>query len=376
MAANASVLTLPAGHDHVASVDRGPRIFVATMLFASLLGFATGPLIAPEWWPDNPQKTISYMLHFVASMHIGLTYFLYVDRDAKELIESQKYRFYLVSPLLFLVFFVAFYYGSVIERNLIWVSLGAWTLWHFQKQNFGIFCLLATARNEISTRSLEKKSIYLGGFAGICLNAVGYAGGLSALGLPGFVYPCFVVGCVLQAAATGLALWIIYADRQNITLRHFFLLLFSSYWLTLGILPWGVAWMTCAAGHGYQYVAIMTMVGAESGENFRDRRLPRSFAPFIGVAVTAAIGLLVYGIGGRLIYHMVPQSLQSDALSNGILGLSFAFTGVHYVLDAGIWRLNKPIPRKYVRRKLALIFNPAAASGQVDRLQPRTDVAG
>lgn len=327
------------------------------MFIASTLGFASGPLIAPEWWPNYPQRQIGLTFHFISSMHIGLTYFFYIDRDAKELIASQRYRFYVVAPSLLLIFFSAFYFATETLRNLIWIGLGIWTLWHFQKQNYGIFCLIGTARGDARPRRSEINAIYLGGVAGTCLNAIGYAGGLAQLGWSELVHPVFTAGCVLQGVAIGFALWTIYEDRQALSVRHVFLMLFASYWLTLAIMPWSVAWLTSAAGHGYQYIAIMAMVGAGSGENFRPSRVSHRLAPLLGLAVTAAIGLGVYIAADRIIYHVVPAGAQSDALANGIIGLSFSFTAVHYLLDAGIWRLSKPVPRQYVRQKLAFIFS-------------------
>lgn len=188
------------------------------------------------------------------------------------------------------------------------------------------------------------------------MNAIGYGGGLAQLGLPQLVQPVFIAGCLLQIVATGLAALVIYQDRRHLSIRHLFLILFSSYWLTFAFMPWGVAWMTSAAGHGYQYIAIMMLVGAGSGRNYRPSGISRQAAPFLGMAVTVLIGLAVYISADRLLYLIVPKGWQDDALTNGIVGLAFSFTAIHYVLDATIWRLSEPMSRKYVRNKLAFLF--------------------
>lgn len=336
---------------------RQPRFFVGAMLIASTLSLVTGPLMAPEWWPSSePQKAVGAVLLFTSAMHIGLTYFFYIDRDAREVLHTQWIRFYVAPPILLVGLFALFYLGGSWLRNLLWIWIGIWTLWHFQKQHYGIFCLIATARKDQRAREIERNAIYLGGIAGMCLNAIGYAGGLEKLGLPALAQPVLYAGFALQAVATGLALWVVYQDRQRLSLRHLFLLLFSSYWITLGFMPWGVAWMTSAAGHGYQYVVIMAMVGAASGPALQPRRLPGWAAPVFGVLVTAAIGLTIYVFADRILFRLVPEAWRTDALSSGLVGLSFAFTGVHYVLDAGIWRLSQPAPRQYVKRKLGFLF--------------------
>lgn len=332
------------------------EVFVLSMLIASLIGFVLVPALTPFWWKAEAQQSAYAAVTYVTSMHIGLTYFFYLDRDAQTLIRSQWFRFYVAAPFTLAFFFLAFYLGSEPVRNTLWVFIGGWTIWHFQKQNFGIFNLVNLARSSGPVQREEKFAIYAGGIAGILFNSIGYAKGLTDLGYAAWSTPALVAGAIFQAAAIGAAALVIYRDRSMLTLRHVFLAIFVLNWLPLAFLPWQVAFFACAYGHGIQYALMMGIVGSNSSRIALFRNLPPIIAPYVGVVTVAVVGVGMFWFAGHT-GTLFRNGGETTPLGAGLIGLTFAVTGVHYVLDAGIWRMRLPLPRQYMQRKLNFLFS-------------------
>ncbi|HIC7208533.1 hypothetical protein [Burkholderia vietnamiensis] len=330
--------------------------FVLSMLIASLIGFALIPALTPFWWKTGAQQSAYVAVTYVTSMHIGLTYFFYLDRDAQTLIRSQWFRFYVAAPATLAFFFLAFYLGSEPVRNTLWVFIGGWTIWHFQKQNFGIFNLVNLARSSGPMKREEKFAIYAAGIAGVLFNSIGYAKGLTSLGYAAWSTPALVAGYAFQAVAVGVAALVMYRDRSDLALRHAFLVIFVLNWLPLAFLPWQVAFFACAYGHGIQYALMMGIVGSNSSRIALFRNLSPRITPYVGVTTVALIGVGMFWFAGHT-GMLFGNGSETTPLGAGLIGLTFAVTGVHYVLDAGIWRMRLPLPRQYMQQKLNFLFS-------------------
>lgn len=329
--------------------------FVFMMLAASVFGFVAIPFLTPVWWKADIQQSAYASLMYVTGMHIGLTYFFYLDKDAGAVMRSQWLRFFVAAPATLAFFFLAFYLGSQPVRNALWVIIGAWTIWHFQKQNFGIFSLtnLAAADKPVSTQ--EKFAIYSAGVAGMLFNSIGYAKGLTLLGFNELSGPALYLGWAAQALSIGALLCVLCRDRASIRLRHAFLSIFVLNWTMLAFVPWPIAFATCSFGHGIQYMLMMTMVGSRTKRIRFVGEVPSAVAAYVGAALVILVGVCVFYIAGHT-NTLIPNEGEASPLGIGLIGLTFAITGVHYVLDAGIWRMRLPVPRQYMTGKLAFLF--------------------
>jgi hypothetical protein len=288
-------------------------------------------------------------------MHIGLTYFFYVDRDARPVIAAQRTRFLVMAPLVLIAFFVAFMLSNQLLRSWIMIGVGVWTIWHFQKQNLGVYALIGLARGDPPMSAIERQIIIFAGVAGMPLNAVGYGDGLKGANLLNLAPALLTIGLVLQIAVGIAALFVIYRDRGSLSIRHVFLLTFAFNWATFLFLPYVVAWVSSGLGHGLQYVFIMLMVGARSKNTIGVPKLPAWAAPSINAAIVFLIGVLFFEFARR-VPMWPPKAYSTEAFTSGLNGLALAVTIVHYVLDAGIWRLSRSEARNYMRTKLDFLF--------------------
>jgi len=102
--------------------------------------------------------------------------------------------------------------------------------------------------------------------------------------------------------------------------------------------------MGYALAHGMQYYVFMYFMG--SNQTLLSRNIIR-----LMILVGACV--LVGGALTQMRYAGVWGSYK-----NGIFGACLGFVMVHFVIDAGVWRLKEPFQRGYIQNSFAFLFTP------------------
>lgn len=305
----------------------GFELAVATIAPLALVLLAAGPL----------QERVLWLIGITAAPHVMAGFAFYFDRDARPVLASDARRFYL-APVMLVAGFAAF--GSVagsLDPRVPATAIGAFFVWqfhHFSRQNYGVMSLVLRAWGLDRLSDREARLIRWGGLASM-------PGGLrpvrllfGAMLVPDVVIDaCFVAGLVLLTAAlfevvTSGARGRRLAMLAGVTVFH----------LPLFVVPTAATALALhAVAHPFQYGYIMWRL--------RDGR-------DTGKARTTMV-LLVLATGGAWVLRTITAG--DTPLVGVLVGAGFGIVAWHFVLDAGVWKLSKPEPRAYMKRRFAFL---------------------
>jgi hypothetical protein len=103
--------------------------------------------------------------------------------------------------------------------------------------------------------------------------------------------------------------------------------------------------------HGAQYLLLMSLVAAGGGA-------PRSPGGRTARALRLAVLVNLVLIGGAALE--VTSHLHDGGRSFRLLyGMYLGVVMAHFVLDAGLWRLRDPFPRRFLARRVPYLLRPA-----------------
>jgi len=210
--------------------------------------------------------------------------------------------------------------------------LFSWQLWHFHRQNLGIVALAATSRSLPTPSRAERYPLTIAAGAAIA----------AFLARPGLlqvrVNPR--MGALLPASAAVFAGAVaagVLAYRRRSHLGYCVaygsaLLFFVPVFLYRS--PYAaVGGLTVA--HGLQYLVLVGMVTDGGG---------RASRPDATAAAGAAVFVLV--VGGLL--SIASHLHTAGAVLRLAYGAYIGLVASHFVIDAAIWRLRDPFPRRFL----------------------------
>lgn len=356
--------------------------FTNLLFFMSMIGFFIIPVTASIYWPFKQTIDLYHFIIYVSGAHIGFTYFFYFDKEAKSLRNEQWVRFYLIPlPVMLLIFYIFLHADAVTEKYL-WQAIGIWTIWHFQKQNFGVFTFICIDKGLKTASKLEKSMILGSGLVACAANLLNYGKGIEGTLFDSFRHTIFSVSSfcfvLIFLLLIGTMIWNRINCKTSIfTQRNFALALFVLYFWPLFIVKnANVAFMMFAVGHGLQYILFLSII-ASDGKNrilFRFpfiisalrfpflRNLRSSSIIFFQLLFLFCLSFAIFA-GTNYLSNLKVEEFLGFNLGKGLIGLAFSVTAVHYILDAGIWRLTKPIPRSYAKKNFDFIFSSKNSSG-------------
>ena len=332
--------------------------FTAGLFLLTLLPCLAVPIMASAWWPFG--DAIGLFTFWVGA-HQAATFFLYFDVDALRLMRREP-LLYFASPLAILVGATVSYAACPAPiRGALLTTFVAITLWHYQRQNLGVysFYLKATGAGPVSLD--ERRALSLGGTAGIVAFAFGrpdFIGGWSVL--DPFAVPAAVVAVGIwgvaavfwsraliahdTAAAVGL--------NQSPVVRFLLLgLLVLFFWPALLVKNTGAAFFIFALAHSLQYLMMMAIVAV----NRSPRDAPSATAwwrPALSVAALFTFtGVFYY------FWHLeqFTRVAGPEWKNQAIIGAGLAPTLAHYLFDSRLWRLRDPGARAFVASKFRFL---------------------
>lgn len=305
----------------------GFELAVATIAPLALVVLAAGPL----------RDRVLWLVGITAAPHVMAGFAFYFDRDARTLLASDRRRFY-VAPVCLVAGFAAF--GSVagtMDPRVPVTALAGFFVWqfhHFSRQNHGVVSLTFRAWGLDRPTDREAELIRWGGVASMLGSLRVVRGVFGPLLIPdalveaGFLAGLVLVACALVAVVMSGARGRRLAMLAAVTLFH----------VPLFVVPApATALALHAVAHPFQYGLIMWRCSRGGREHAQRTTMT---VAIVALATTGAWALDNLAAGDRPLVGLV-------------VGAAFGVVAWHFVLDAGVWKMSKPEPRAYMRRRFA-----------------------
>jgi hypothetical protein len=312
------------------------------------LGALVGAILMAPPASASPGWGLAWLLFLGSSSHVAATGWLYTLPNVRAYARERPGRF--VYTPIGLVVMTGALAMLVPSPSFAWLLLPyfAWQLIHFQKQNLGMTALTASSRGVAGLRPLERRALTVAGLAGAA--ALFACPDVLQLDIdPGLelIRP-FALATFVGAVVTGT--WLVGRRPPRDRPAVFCLVYVTSLCFALPVFVFespyaAVGGMTIA--HGLQYLLLVGMVAA--GGSGGKRRLVR-LGTFCNVAL----------IGGAAL-NAASHLHTGDATARLVFGASLGLAMAHFVIDAGIWRLRDPAPRRLVSTYLPYLLPPRPA---------------
>jgi len=300
---------------------------------------------------------IKASLLFLGTAHVPATFFFYVDKDFSEIINRNKRRYVYIPLALTVATGLVFALGGTAVQAYVLLIYWSWQAFHYGRQNTGIYSFASIATRGTKADRTEKIIIDLGTWCGII-------GTFKILGLgvaPAYLHApidtvyrfgTFAFGAVLLAS---IAVYIKNFKRTTPLLSAFYftlVLFFLPVFISTNI---AVAFFSYAMAHGLQYILFMTVVSLNPAPESVPQRMPvANAAKLIGIMLV--LGFVFYRAGDLKTIQFVASSDTLSKIVDFIFGAVLGATMAHFVIDAGAWRLSKPLQRMYMGKRFDFVF--------------------
>ena len=316
--------------------------------FLVLLGVATAvPWLTLPWLARNAAQggmtaqTKTLLVFLGSGVHVAASYALYFDNDLRPVMRAHRLRYFVAPVAVVIVSAVLFAWsGARLSASLLTFYF-VWQTHHYTRQNIGVFAFSTKALHTLPATTLERAAITTSGFAGVI--------GMITLIAPfertpiarPAMYAHNIASLVFVGALVLLVLCIPRALEAGNPMRFVFLVAGVAFYLPTFIYrdPFSAV-SSYAIAHGCQYLVFMAYIAAHRRES-----IGRRF-----VLPTAGLALF----GGLVLWrmqHATGVGRPWAALNGFYLGLVM----VHFVLDAGVWRLSEPAQRKYMAERFGFL---------------------
>jgi hypothetical protein len=285
---------------------------------------------------------IVYLIGILGVSHVGMTAFFFVgDRRYKEIIRSEPQRYILAPIALTLFAFVVFTYWP----KGFWPYFAvhyAWLLWHFGRQNFGIYAFLSASNRSGAVSVLERNYFSLLPIAAIPKALVLYPQiGLTPAAARVAEFSSFALTAACFVIAVIIALRVRH-DRQRVIAICMGLLFFLPTIASSNPLV-----ATAFYAHPVQYIVMMAYLAGDKKQGPVGYRL--------GVLTAAGLGL------------WVALTYLSGSYGLAFLALTYGLTQAHFVVDAGLWKMKQPKQRAAILDSYDFLFsNPSYSQSGMD----------
>ncbi len=266
--------------------------------------------------------------------HVPTTAAFYFDPELRPYLLGHTGRF-VVAPLAVIPAAGAFAWLAPV--GMLQVALAGfigWQIHHFTRQNLGMLAFLFCSRQMPGLTVDERRFLW-------ATEAVGLLGMVPMLPLYSSVpfthgRPFWLVGAVVLVASAG---WLV-THRPADPVRARALTMAWAFYLPLYLFPGDVvpAVISFGAAHGLQYLVMMGHLSVG--------RAPRQWWRWLA-------GIATLAIVGRWVLEWAGDQRGTDL--RWLYGMGVGVTMVHFIVDAGVWKLRDPAQRAYMRRRFAFL---------------------
>jgi hypothetical protein len=297
------------------------------------------------------------LLLFLGTAHVPATIFFYVDKDFSEIIRKHRARYIYFPLILTVATGLLFAFGGSLIEAYILLLYWSWQAFHYGRQNSGIYSFLSIATRGAKPDRAEKIVIDLGTWCGIIGTFKILGLGVAPAYLHGpidvlYKFGAWAFGVVLLAS---IVIYIRNLKRTTPLLTAFYFTLvcfFVPVFISTNI---SVAFFSYAMAHGVQYILFMTVVSLNfAPENVSNKvHIANALKLFCFIIV---IGLIFYRAEELKTIGMFASSPNLLKVVDFFIGAILGATMAHFVVDAGAWKLSKPLQRMYMGKRFGFVF--------------------
>lgn len=371
-----STIVLDGGREALPN-SRVRRLFSLTMVAGTLtpilafmlyFSFSDGNYSALE-------MQLTVLIFLFGRGHVGETVLMYFDRDFHGIVSNHKYRFIYIPIFLIAVLPIVLSANEMLFNIALFIII-PWNLWHFSKQNVGVCALVCLAEGRPTPNNIEKHLVNAS-----CLLAIAAHYPLGFPNPVGWVWlhevfvriAEFAVIPYLCVLAAAIAFMIVHRKRHNAVTASFFLLaltFFSMVFLARVLDPGSVLAVSIGyvTAHAIQYTVIMYLMASAAGSAGElivkrqvDPHAPRKafslWRCIPGAALTATIVIWgIYRLQGDIEIADVGGFAPGDFFTNWLIASATTVVYVHFIIDAGAFRLSEERQRNWVKNRLGFLF--------------------
>jgi hypothetical protein len=366
-----------------------PGVFGTILILVTIVPFVS---VGIQWlFGQTPFFPLQSTIALFATIHVPLTAYLLFDRNIREMMWRRPIGLIVMPTLIFAGCFVLFIAGAAQRQAgtaafLVYFQLFvlAWNLWHFGKQNIGVYSFYRISQSRSRMLPIEKRlMMFAAGLGALTTFGLGtpvyikvYAANGHFDGLLAFSKYAMWAGTAGQLVLLAVAVWLVIAQRA----RHgwqtaLLFLVCTNYFIPQYLFAQGVPGSFVFAcntlGHGLQYC---TFLGFHAGNDYekRDRSGPR-WARYLMPAAFLLTALFladfyvfqkVVSVGG--VAHKLsvwlgsPTGLDTALIDSITIGILLN----HFWLDSFFWRFQDPQSRNWMLSRFSFLFGsrPAASA--------------
>ncbi len=266
-------------------------------------------------------------------VHVGTTALFYLDPELRPVLRRNHAR-YVTAPLAIIAACtLAFAFGP---RPVVFAALAGaavWQIHHFTRQNLGCFAFFCKARGVSGPNEAERHIFDLTGWAGMC--GVAYTVAPYGDKLPGVGFLAFP-GIALLAVAAARVILMDAPPWRRLGLGVA-VLFYAPLFALRGSL--GVAVAAYGFAHATQYYVMMAQL--------RKGRTPVARKVYgLGLIAAAVVVGLPLDWAGKI---------GADSSDRWMLGAYTGIVAVHFIVDAGVWKLRDAEQRAFMKRRFAFL---------------------
>lgn len=309
-------------------------------LFLSLFTITVVMIALPQIFAPSTHPTwiqFVVLVGVIGNAHVGMTAFFYLgDKRYKPILASEPWRYFWLPIALMGLAIVLFLYS---EQGFwaYFMAHYAWLLWHFGRQNFGIYSFVAVGNKSGPVTQLERYYFGLLPIAAVLKAWTMY----SQIGLTGPIVPALLsLSYALFAVCGGMlaAILVLQPNVRQDWQRVTALLLGFAFFAPTIISDNPAVALTFFA-HSAQYVIIMLYLAGDRKQG----------SLMLRYAILLFSGLSLWAFLTTLQPWLLPL----------YLAVTYGISQAHFLIDAGVWRLKMAPQRAIVAESFDFLFGGA-----------------
>lgn len=347
-----------------------PTKFIILLLLATIIPFIAGPLIRSVYSGSDFSQHIFYLVLMVGGYHQVASVYLYFDSDAKKIINRHKWYFYFW-PLMISASIMLFYLiDNLWLESYFLQSYAMLTIYHYQKQNIGVYSLLAPTLGSGRMMPVERGLIMGGAVVGMLvftwpIDRSLFQGTLLSTYKDSIETFSLTLLCVLT-------LYTVYYISKNYLFSQtrqtqyaraaLLLILVTFFWPMFIIEDKQTAFFMYATAHGLQYyvfIAIAAFNGDKIQHLLNTEHLKGILLRYYNLILFIVLTALSVYIWKEL-YLLNPPAIfnfSETEIKRSIFGLASSISLIHYWIDGRIWKIRHNDSREFMRSKFKFLCN-------------------
>ncbi len=346
-----------------------PVKFILLLLLATATPFIAGPILRTVYSGSDIAQQLFYFVLMAGGYHQVASVYLYFDNDAKKIINQHKWYFYFW-PLMIATSIMLFYIADIMWLESYLLQIYAMlTIYHYQKQNIGVYSLLVPAIGSGRMMPLERHLIMGGAVVGMLIftwpiDRTLFQGTILSTYKESVTYFSLVLLCLLTLYTTYYVskYYLFTKPSKRQYLRAALLLaLVTFFWPMFIIEDKQTAFFMYATAHGLQYyvfIAIASFNGHKIRQLLVSDHLKGVFLRYYNLILFVVLTVVSAYLWKQL-YLVNPSpvfTLTDNEVKKAIFGFASSISLIHYWVDGRMWKMRHKDCREFMQSKFSFLF--------------------